>query len=122
LFGAQGAGWAHLAVGILLVFPAYLLAVHRCGADVRAVIASLWPPVLAVLPAAFAARATSAAINSPVAALLVGGSVGVTIYVVCILRWFLARVPRRDAVAAGRPRPKRRGARPKSTLTTTSQP
>lgn len=90
--GIAGAGWAHLVVGLLVVLPAYLVSMRGQGADVRAVLRSVAPPVVAMVPAALLAHLAAHAVHSPVLSLLAGGTVGVGVYALLIARWLLPRI------------------------------
>jgi PST family polysaccharide transporter len=86
-FGIVGAGWAHVAVAASVVAPAYALAARRCGADLRALFMSVWPPLAAAVPMWVAAAATAAAVEPAGPALLVAGAVGAGLYFGLIYRW-----------------------------------
>jgi lipopolysaccharide exporter len=90
--GSPGVAAAHLATGVLVVGPAYAVALHRCGADLRAVRARLWPPVVAALPAGAASVAVQAMVPDPLLGLLVGGLVCTAIYALILARWFRGQV------------------------------
>jgi lipopolysaccharide exporter len=96
--GLAGAGWAHLFVGLLLILPIYLVAVRRTGAPIRSVLASLWPPVVAMAPAGLLGALTAQHIGPPFPAALAGGSAALALYALLIHRWV-----RRRAGAAERP-------------------
>jgi PST family polysaccharide transporter len=90
--GLAGAGWAHLAVGALLILPIYLVALHRAGAPVGAVVGNLWQPVLAVLPAALVAAQVAQRIDQPALAALAAGTTGLLVYAAVLHRWVRARL------------------------------
>ncbi|MPQ99437.1 oligosaccharide flippase family protein [Modestobacter sp. I12A-02628] len=87
--GLAAAGWAHLAVALLVVLPGYLVAVRRAGASPWTVLGRLWPPLLAVVPAVLASGLLSARVEHPALALLLGGTVGLAVYALLIGRWAL---------------------------------
>ena len=87
--GLAGAGWAHLAVGVVLVLPVYLMAVRRSGARVGSVLGHVWQPVVAMAPAAVAAHLVAERFGHPLAALFAGGVAGSLVYAAFIGRWAL---------------------------------
>jgi PST family polysaccharide transporter len=92
--GLAGAGWAHLAVGVVLILPVYLVALRRAGAPIGAVLGNLWQPVLAAAPAALLAMQVAGRIETPVLALLAGGAAGLGLYVLLLQRWVRGRLAR----------------------------
>lgn len=87
-----GVAAAHLIVAVLLVCPAYAVALHRCGADIRAILTRLWPPILAASAAGAAAVAAMTVAPGPLAGLLAGGLTGSTIYALLLARWFARQI------------------------------
>jgi len=90
--GSPGVAAAHLATAVLVVCPAYALSLRRTGADLRAVGAKLWPPVVAALPAGAASMAVEAVMPGPLWGLLAGGSVCVSVYALLLARWFRRQI------------------------------
>lgn len=86
-FGIAGGGWAHLVVALAITLPTYVVAARRSGADIRRLMAVLWPPVVAAVPASLAGFAMAQAFEAPVVALLTGGVVGAVVYLALIFRW-----------------------------------
>jgi lipopolysaccharide exporter len=88
LRGITGAGLAHLCVGLLVVLPAYLIALHR----VRIRVSRMF--TLAVAPLGYAAAAGAVAygvgrlFGSPLAAVLVAGSLATAGYAF-VIQWYL---------------------------------
>lgn len=85
--GIAGAGWAHLVVATSVVLPAYVVAVGRAGADLRALAGSSWPPVLAVLPAAGVGLLAADRIETSAAAVIGGALAGGVVYAALLWRW-----------------------------------
>jgi PST family polysaccharide transporter len=79
-WGITGAAWAHVAVSIALVLPAYLLAVHGVGAGVRSVVRSLLRPGLSAAAAAGAVLVCRAVVEQPLLQLLAGGLAGTFLF------------------------------------------
>lgn len=90
--GTTGVAMAHLATALVVVFPAYALALHHNGSDLGSVAALLWPPVAAALPAAGAAWGVMSLTPSPLAALLAGGATGTAVYSLLLAAWFRRRI------------------------------
>ncbi|GAA2723957.1 oligosaccharide flippase family protein [Cellulomonas aerilata] len=78
--GATGAGWAQVAVAVLVVLPCYLLAVRRRGARVSELLSVLLMPVVAAVPTAVAAAVVSKVVHGPLPTLVVGVLVGAGVY------------------------------------------
>ena len=87
IFGLAGAGWAHVAVGLVAVLPAYLLCIRQVGVAWVAFLKGWIRPSLAVLPAAFGCWWIGENVHSPILALLLGGSTALVLYVLPIARW-----------------------------------
>jgi PST family polysaccharide transporter len=85
-WGSAGAGWAHVAVSVAVVLPLYLVAVRRSGADLRALAAAAWLPLLAAVPTVAGALVVSRAVAAPVPGLLLGGLAGALVYTAIVGR------------------------------------
>lgn len=90
--GSPGVAAAHLATAFLVVSPAYAVCLHRCGADLRAVVARLWPPFVAALPAGALSAAVEAAMPDPLWGLLVGGLSCTAVYALILTPWLRKQV------------------------------
>jgi PST family polysaccharide transporter len=102
--GAAGAGWAHLAVGGLLVVPAYAVALSAEGLRVREMLAGLWRPTVACIPAALVGWLVALWVDDPWRALALGTAGGGLLYVGLTGSWLRRLVHNRaDAGAAGAP-------------------
>jgi len=86
-YGIAGGGWAHLVVAVVVILPAYLVAVRHTGADMRLLAAAFWPPLLAAIPAAAGGYAAAAFIDSPALALLSGAILGGALYGALLFPW-----------------------------------
>ena len=91
-WGAPGAAWAHLAISVLIVVPAYGLFLVRSGVSLRPLLARLWPPILAIVPAAAIGMLASSVIRVPVLALVSGGSAALVAYAVPLVPWARRRL------------------------------
>lgn len=92
LDGIAGAGWAHLAVSIVVVLPAYLVAMRTAGVRPLPFLREWLAPTAAALPVAAVLWLVALAVPLPVLALLVGGVAGTAVYAALLFRWFIARV------------------------------
>lgn len=105
-WGLPGAGWAHVAVGAVVVMPAYLWAGQRAGAAAVSVLRAMAPPVLGAIPAYLAAWAAMQGIESQVGSLVLGAFTGVIVYSAVMGRWLMAaRRGARGLSAHADPRP-----------------
>jgi PST family polysaccharide transporter len=91
-WGIVGAGWAHLAVGLAVILPSYLVVLRRAGVDLGAVARALVRPTLAVLPAVAVAIGVRFWIADPLSALLVGGAAFALAYLALAGPWLLGLV------------------------------
>jgi len=104
--GLVGVGWAHVVVGVAVILPAYLVAVARAGADLSAVAAALWPPLLFAVPALAVAVLVGSAGEGALLDLLAAGLAGGATYLLLALPWLrrhLSAPP--PATPAERPAP-----------------
>ncbi|ANP74099.1 lipopolysaccharide biosynthesis protein [Cryobacterium arcticum] len=102
-WGIEGAAWAHLAVSLVIVLPAYLIAARRSGADVRLVLKLGWQPVAAMIPAALTVLGATLLLPNDLPALIGGGLAGGAVYLLLIFRWVRARIPARTPTPAPDP-------------------
>lgn len=90
--GSVGAAAAHLLVALLIVVPAYGVAIRGSSASVRAVASQLWPPIAAASVAAGGVVGITTVVTSPFPALLLGTLIGAGIYVLLLRNWFIRRL------------------------------
>jgi lipopolysaccharide exporter len=90
--GLVGAGIAHLVVGLVVVLPAYTLALNRQGVPFLALVRAGVPPVRAALLAAIAVWASTQATNAPWQALVLGSTVGILVYLALLHGWLRSRL------------------------------
>lgn len=100
-YGLVGAGGAHLVVAVGAVLPLYAWFARRCGADLRPVAAAVWPPVVAMVPAAAVGWWVSSSLERPWLALLAGGVVAGAVYLAVLGRWLRSRLAPRRAAPVG---------------------
>jgi lipopolysaccharide exporter len=91
-WGLVGAGVAHLAVGFIVVLPAYTLALNRQGVPFLALVRAAAPPVGAAGVAAAAVWASTQATESSWQALVMGSFIGILVYLVLLHRWLRSRL------------------------------
>ncbi|WP_125131194.1 oligosaccharide flippase family protein [Microbacterium sp. 10M-3C3] len=92
LWGIVGAGWAHLVVGLAVILPGYLVVLHAAGARIRSLLRALVRPTLAAVPAAAVAVVVRLWIADAAAALLIGGSLFVVVYLAVMGPWLRRRI------------------------------
>lgn len=98
--GIEGAAWAHVAVSVAVILPAYAVGLRRLGVSVRALLGALWLPVVASAPAWWLAHTVAGHVESPLLALLAGGAAGALAYAAVVHRSVLRLLPRRERVDA----------------------
>jgi PST family polysaccharide transporter len=81
-YGIVGASLAHVVVATFVVMPAYLYVVSRVGVRPSQVLEALVPTLLWASLTAAIAWLVSSAIGQPLVACIVGGAVGLAIYLV----------------------------------------
>lgn len=91
-WGLAGAGWAHVAVVLVVVLPAYAVFLRRAGVDLRALAAGSVVPVAAVVPAALACTLVARGVGTDLTTLLVGGLVAGALYVGPLVPWLRRRL------------------------------
>lgn len=96
--GTTAVAIAHLVTGLLVVVPAYALALHRAGADIKSLVPAIWPPLAAAVPSAAVSLGVMSVAPNPLFALLAGGTCGTGIYMLVLARWFRHRL--RIAISA----------------------
>jgi PST family polysaccharide transporter len=101
LWGIIGAGVAHLVVASFIVLPAYVVALAPHGVTWSAIVRAAAPPLGAALLAGTVVWLCSQAFDTGWPALLIGGSIGVTVYLGLLRGWLRSRI----AGAERRPEP-----------------
>lgn len=121
-FGLAGAGWAHVAVAVVVVVPLYGLALRRVGVDPRRLLGECLVPLVAAVPAVGACILIARWDAPALLVLSTGGLAALLLYALPLRRWWLGGLRRlREPVATEhrrtepdptRPRvlPRRRGA------------
>ncbi|WP_328811091.1 MULTISPECIES: oligosaccharide flippase family protein [unclassified Rhodococcus (in: high G+C Gram-positive bacteria)] len=100
--GIEGVGWSHTAVGLVVVLPLYLIAVHRVGADIGALGRAAIRPLMAFVPAAAAAFAAVSLISNPWLAVVTGGGAAACVYAAALHGWVVALMKDENTTAAPR--------------------
>ncbi|GAA3203816.1 oligosaccharide flippase family protein [Microbacterium terregens] len=98
-FGIVGAGWVHVVVAVVVILPAYAIALRTAGVRFRTILAAAWWPTVAAIPAVGVALAARVFLSDPVFAVLVGGFGAVIVYLLVGWPWLRAHV---RAVRGGR--------------------
>lgn len=91
-WGIVGAGWAHVAVAVVVILPAYLAALRLSGVGVAPVLRALVAPTLAAVPAVAVALVARALVPDPLTNLAVGGGGFAATYLLALSPWLLRRV------------------------------
>ncbi|WP_185276125.1 lipopolysaccharide biosynthesis protein [Leifsonia shinshuensis] len=86
-FGIEGAGWAHVLVAVVVILPAYLIALKLAGIRLGELAHAAWLPTVAALPAVAAAIAAAVFIQNPLLALLAGGGAALVLYAALVWPW-----------------------------------
>jgi PST family polysaccharide transporter len=96
--GIAGAGWAHLIVAVLVILPAYGIAVRHAGVTPRELTVALTAPLVAAAGAWLAAHEVAARFDTPAIALVLGGLAGCAVYGALSYRRIRALLPSRAPV------------------------
>lgn len=101
----MGAALAHVAVGALIVIPAFLVVAARgAGVGLSWIKPELIRPVIGSALAGLAAHYTATLIGVPLGALAAGGIAGVIVYLVTTGLWLKRHILElRDVYTAHRP-------------------
>jgi PST family polysaccharide transporter len=91
-WGIVGAGIAHLFVALTVVLPAYLVVLNRQGVRFPALIRAAAPPIGAALVAAAAVWVSTRSVDVAWHALVLGGSIGILVYLALLHRWLRSRL------------------------------
>jgi hypothetical protein len=91
-WGIVGAGVAHLFVALTVVLPTYLVVLNRQGVPISALIRAAAPPIGAAVVSAAVVWASSRSIDDAWHALVLGGSIGVLVYLALLHRWLRSRL------------------------------
>lgn len=91
-FGIVGAGWVHVVVAVVVVLPAYALALRSAGVRFRTILRAAWWPTVAAVPAVAVAIGARLLIENPVGAVLVGGFGAVAVYLLVGWPWLRQHV------------------------------
>lgn len=99
LYGIIGAGWVHVVVAIVVILPAYAIALRSSGVSFMAFLrAGSWP-TLAAAPPVIVALLARENISNPLLALLVGGLLALAVYAALILPWLRRHLERARSAA-----------------------
>ncbi|MFI7607401.1 oligosaccharide flippase family protein [Micromonospora sp. NPDC049366] len=102
-WGLAGAGWAHVVIGVLVVLPAYAIALRPHGLQLGAALRNLAVPLLAGVPATAAGLLAVDLVHDRLLALLIGGSVTTVVYAALLVRWARRRLAELKAVGTAEP-------------------
>jgi lipopolysaccharide exporter len=91
-FGLAGAGWAHVAVAVLVVFPAYLVAMRKAEVSPLRFIGAWLIPTLAAVPLAAVLWFVTTSVPVEWAALGAAAAAGLLFYVLPLSKWWRAKL------------------------------
>jgi PST family polysaccharide transporter len=91
-FGLTGAGWTHVAVGLLAVLPAYLIFLRRQGINCLRFLRAWITPTVPAVPTVVGCWLIGAHVEPPLLAILLGGLTAIVLYVVPLTPWFLREI------------------------------
>jgi PST family polysaccharide transporter len=86
-WGLEGAGWAHVVIGVGIALPAYLVAVRSHGGRPGAILKNLAVPLLGVGPALYAGYEVAQLFDARWLALLTGGVAASAVYLGIVFVW-----------------------------------
>lgn len=98
-YGLAGAGWAHGAVAVLVVMPAYLAAMSNAGVSPLRFVGAWLVPTLAAAPLAATLWFVTVSVRAEWAALWIGAAAGLVVYVLPLSKWGLGKLRSLDAEA-----------------------
>jgi lipopolysaccharide exporter len=91
-YGLAGAGWAHVAVAVLVVFPAYIAAMRKAEVSPLRFVGAWLIPTLAAVPLAAALWFVTISVPLKWAALLAGAAAGIVFYVLPLFKWWRGKL------------------------------
>ncbi|MCP3423020.1 oligosaccharide flippase family protein [Nocardioides pinisoli] len=91
-WGLAGAGWAHVVVVVVVVVPAYGVALRRVGVDVSALAGTCVLPLVAAVPATVACWVLARSGGPPLLLLAGGAACVVGLYLLPMLPWARRRL------------------------------
>jgi lipopolysaccharide exporter len=86
-YGIVGAGWVHVIVAIVVILPAYAIALRSAGVRFSPFIRAAWWPTVATIPAVTVAILARVFLHEALLALLVGGAGAVAVYAALMWPW-----------------------------------
>jgi lipopolysaccharide exporter len=89
--GLAGAGWAHVAVAVVVVLPAYLIFLRRARVPALPFLRAWIVPTAAGVPLAAVLWFISSNITLPLLALLAAAGAGLIVYALPMSRWWIRR-------------------------------
>jgi lipopolysaccharide exporter len=91
-WGIVGAGVAHVFIALIVVLPAYLLALNRHGVRFAALVRAAAPPAGAALVTAATVWASRQVTDVAWCAVVLGVSTGIAVYLAMLRRWLRVRL------------------------------
>jgi PST family polysaccharide transporter len=91
LYGLAGAGWAHVAVAVVVVLPAYLFFLRRARVPALPFLRAWIVPTAAGVPLAAMLWFISSNVALPLLALVAAAGAGLLVYALPMSRWWIRR-------------------------------
>jgi PST family polysaccharide transporter len=91
-FGLSGAGWAHVAVAVAVVLPAYLICLRRAGVDPSGFVTAWVRPVVCLVPAAIVCWWIGQQEAASLLLLAAGGLASIALYAVPMAPWWIRSI------------------------------
>lgn len=91
LYGLAGAGWAHVAVAVVVVLPAYLFFLRRARVPALPFLRAWIVPTAAGVPLAAMLWFISSNVALPLVALVAAAGAGLLVYALPMSRWWIRR-------------------------------
>jgi PST family polysaccharide transporter len=99
MYGIMGAAWVHLVVAIVVILPAYAVALRSSGVRFSPFLRSAWWPTVATIPSVAAALLAREFISGALLELLAGGFAALAVYAALVLPWLRRRLRESRATA-----------------------
>ena len=101
-FGLAGAGWAHVAVGVVFVLPAYLYCLKRAGVSPMSLVRAWIVPTICIIPTAIVCSVIARTSYPPLLQLTLGGLAVLLLYAAPLARWWITRIKELQSVPTER--------------------
>ncbi|WP_195908941.1 lipopolysaccharide biosynthesis protein [Microlunatus sp. Gsoil 973] len=86
-YGIVGAGWVHVVVAVVVILPAYVVALKAAGVRLASIVREAWLPTVAAGVASVAAALVAYALDGALLKLIAGGLAAGIVYLALMGRW-----------------------------------